>query len=107
MTQTVVNYIYCIKNTTVYTMESYTTTSKPSTNTSTCDTPSIKVTIREVIWSHFIKILKNVSCDYDGWVVETQLCKLRDTEDTLIGRACKYIYLPFVSYQKETKKKRA
>ena len=62
-------------------MESYTTTSKPSTNTSTtCDTPSIKVTIREVvIWSHFIKILKNVSCDYDGWVVETQLCKLRDT----------------------------
>ena len=61
-------------------MESYTTTSKPSTNTSTCDTPSIKVTIREVvIWSHFIKIFKNVSCDYDGRVVENQLCKLRDT----------------------------
>ena len=62
-------------------MESYTTTSKPSTNTSTtCDTPSIKETTREVvIWSHFINILKNVSCDYDGWVVETQLCKLRDT----------------------------
>ena len=76
-----VNYNYCIKNTTVYTMEYYTTTSKPSTNTSTtCDTPSVKLNIREVvIWSHFIKILKNVSCDYDGWVVETQLCKLRDT----------------------------
>ena len=61
-------------------MESYTITSKPSTNTpTTCDTPSIKVTIREVvIWSHFINILKNVSCDYDGWVVETQLCKLPD-----------------------------
>ena len=49
-------------------MESYTTTSKPS---------SIKVTIREVvIWSHFMNILKNVSCVNDGWVVETQLCKL-------------------------------
>ena len=73
-----VNYNYCIKNTNVYTIESYTTTSEPSTNTSTtCDTPSIKVTIREVvIWSHFINILKNVSLDYDGWVVETQLCKL-------------------------------
>ena len=75
-----VNYNYCIKNTTVYTMEYYTTTSKPSTNTSTtCNTPSIKVTIRVVFWSHFIKILQNVSCDYDGWVVETQPCKLRDT----------------------------
>ena len=38
----------------------------------------------------FIKVLKNVSCEYDRWVVETQLCKLRDTgtSDTLIGRAC-------------------
>ena len=35
------------------TLESYTTTSKPSTNTSTtCDTPSIKVTIREVVISN-------------------------------------------------------
>ena len=55
-------------------MESY-TTSKPSTNTSTCDTPSIKVTIREVvIWSHFIKIfykkLKNVSCEYNRLNIE-------------------------------------
>ena len=31
--------------------------------------------------------LKNVSCEYDWWVVETQLCKLRDTSDALIGRA--------------------
>ena len=62
-------------------MESYTTTSKASTNTSTtCDKPSIEVTIREgVIWSHFIRVLKKVSCDYDGWVVETHLCKLIDT----------------------------
>ena len=36
----------------------------------------------------FYKELKNVSCEYDRWVVETQLCKLRDTSDTLIGRAC-------------------
>ena len=27
-------------------------------------------------------------CEYDRWVVETQLCKLRDTSDMLIGRAC-------------------
>ena len=26
-----------------------------------------------------IKILKNLSCEYDRWVVETQLCKLRGT----------------------------
>ena len=26
-----------------------------------------------------MKILKNVSCEYDRWVVETQLCKLRGT----------------------------
>ena len=35
-----------------------------------------------------IKMLKNVSCQYDRWAVETQLCKLRDTSDTLVGRAC-------------------
>ena len=34
----------------------------------------------------FGKKKKNVSCEYDRWVVETQLCKLRDTSDTLIGR---------------------
>ena len=34
------------------------------------------------------RLLKNVNCEYDRWVVETQLCKLRDTSDTLIGRAC-------------------
>ena len=37
---------------------------------------------------NFYKKLKNVSCEYDRWVVETQLCKLRDTSDTLNGRAC-------------------
>ena len=43
----------------------------------------------------FIKILKNVSCEYDRWVVETQLCKLRDTSDTLIGRACDRFQLKY------------
>ena len=42
---------------------------------------------------YFIKKLKNVSCEYDRWVVETQLCKLRDTSDTLIGRACAMFHL--------------
>ena len=32
--------------------------------------------------------MQNVSCEYDRWVVETELCKLRNTGDTLIGRAC-------------------
>ena len=32
------------------------------------------------------KILKNVICEYDRWVVATQLCKLRDTSNTLIAR---------------------
>ena len=36
----------------------------------------------------FINILKNVSCEYDRWVVETQLCKLHGTSNTLTGRAC-------------------
>ena len=48
-------------------------------------------------WCARIKILKNVSCEYDRWVVETQLCKLREMSDKLIGRACamfqlKYLY---------------
>ena len=30
--------------------------------------------------------MKNVSCNDDRWVVETQRYKLRDTSDTLIGR---------------------
>ena len=41
----------------------------------------------------FYKKLKNVSGEYDRWVVETQLCKLRDTSDTLIGRVCAMFYL--------------
>ena len=39
--------------------------------------------------------LKNVSCEYDRWVVETQLCKLRDTLDTLIGRHCAMFQLKY------------
>ena len=37
--------------------------------------------------------LKNVSCEYNRWVVETQLCKLRDSSDTAIGRACAQLHL--------------
>ena len=36
----------------------------------------------------FCKKLKNVSCEYDRRVVETQLCNLRDMSNTLIGRTC-------------------
>ena len=39
------------------------------------------------------KKMKNVSCEYDRWVVETQLYKLRDTSDTLIGRAYAMFHL--------------
>ena len=39
-------------------------------------------------FSFFFFTLKNVSCEYDRWVVETQLCKPHDTYDMLIGRAC-------------------
>ena len=42
---------------------------------------------------YFRTILKNVRCEYDRWVVETQLCKLRDTSDTLIGCACDMFHL--------------
>ena len=41
----------------------------------------------------FIKVLENVSCEYNRWVVETQLCKLHDTSETLIGRACVIFHL--------------
>ena len=41
----------------------------------------------------FYKKLKNVSCEYNRWVVETQLRKLHDTSDTLIGRACAMFHL--------------
>ena len=45
---------------------------------------------------NFIKKMKNVSCEYDRWVVETQLCNLRDTSDTLIGRACAVFHLSYL-----------
>ena len=38
-------------------------------------------------------LMKNESCGYDQWVVETQLCKLCDTSDTLIGCACVIFHL--------------
>ena len=44
-------------------------------------------------------ILKNVSCEYDRWVVETQLCKLRDMSDTLIGLACVMLHLYLSAYR--------
>ena len=44
---------------------------------------------------YFIKTSKNASCEYDRRVVETQLCKLRDTSDTLIGRACAMFQLKY------------
>ena len=37
----------------------------------------------------------DVSCEYDRWVVQTQLFKLRDTLDTLIGRACAMFQLKY------------
>ena len=40
-------------------------------------------------------VYKNISCEYDQWVVETQLCKLRDTSDTLIGHACAMFQLKY------------
>ena len=39
------------------------------------------------------RIMKNVSCEYDRWVVETLFCLLRDTSDTLIGSACAIFHL--------------
>ena len=43
----------------------------------------------------YYKKLKNVTCEYDRWVVETQLCKLRDTLDTLIEGACAMFQLKY------------
>ena len=39
--------------------------------------------------------MKNVGCEYDRWVVETELCKLRDTSDTLIWCACAMLQLKY------------
>ena len=43
----------------------------------------------------YIDFFKNwkTSAEYNRWVVETQLCKLRDTSDTVIGRACAMFHL--------------
>ena len=39
------------------------------------------------------RLMKNVRCEHDRWVAETQHCKLRDPSDTLIdwARLCYYI----------------
>ena len=42
--------------------------------------------------------MKNVSCEYERWVVETQLCKLRDTLDKTIGRAFAMFHLQYNIY---------
>ena len=39
--------------------------------------------------------MKIVSCEYDRWAVETQLCNLRDTSDALMGRACAILHLKY------------
>ena len=36
--------------------------------------------------------MKNVNCEYGRWVVETQLCELRDRSDTRIVRAYILLY---------------
>ena len=41
----------------------------------------------------FYKKLKNVSCEYDRLMVETQLCKLRGKSDTFVGRAYSIFHL--------------
>ena len=46
----------------------------------------VRLPFRHVFF--FYKKLTNVSCEYDRLVVDTQLCKLRGTSETLIGRAC-------------------
>ena len=45
-----------------------------------------------VIGNYFM----NVSYEYDRWVIQTQLCKLRDTPDELIGRACLELKLRYI-----------
>ena len=44
---------------------------------------SVVVFLPQSLYLLFIKKSKNVSCEYDRRVVETQLCKLRDTSDTI------------------------
>ena len=58
-------------------------------------TSAVSTTIWMVKTHCFHKKLKNVSREYDRWVVETQLCKLRDTSDTLIGRSCAMFQLKY------------
>ena len=54
-----------------------------------------------ICWSNarslFIKNWKTSAVSTTDWMVETQLCKLRDTSDTFVGRACHFLY-PVPSY---------
>ena len=34
----------------------------------------------------------SASCEYDRWMVETQLCKLRDTSDTFVGHLHLFVF---------------
>ena len=43
--------------------------------------------------SYFTKKLKTSAVSTTNWMVETQLCKLRDTSDTFVGRAYSIINL--------------
>ena len=60
----------------------------PWCSTSTVDSTRVADSILKI---------DNASCEYDQWIVETQLCKLRNTSDTLIWRACS-IRIPFVTW---------
>ena len=40
-------------------------------------------------------LMKNVSCEYDRWVVETQLCKLRDSKTA--ARAVRPVFSSLIS----------
>ena len=51
-----------------------------------CSQKKVVCRLYEYVLVFFFFMFKTVSCQYDRWVVETQLCKLRDTSDTLIGR---------------------
>ena len=64
---------------------------KPLPNT----TQNNPINYTSIYFVLFCKKLKNVSCEYDRWVVETLLCKLRATSDTLIGRACSMFQLKY------------
>ena len=63
------------------------------------NTPPYSYSFFEYVYSVrsiFHKKLKNVSCEYDRCMVESPPCELRDTSDTLVGRACATFQLKYV-----------